>query len=244
MPSPDGNSRGMARGTVLITGGAGFVGSHVADELLQHGYRVRVLDNLDPQVHGAEREWPDYLDPAVECLRGDVRDADAVRKALRGAEAVIHGRSLGFGDVVAQVTAEAVEGRLPPHDHSAARQLREDPGVVGLALQGFGQVAPDLACMDVEGRSDLDVADVVTADPGIHQAGDHGVLGGVAIVGESLHEGRRAVARADDSDLQRCGVQGFRPSVAVGTAPSMQETRKPAGAGYAWEWAQATGNRV
>ena len=74
---------------VLITGGAGFIGSHLADELLAHGHRVRVLDSLDPQVHpGGHR--PAYLDPEVELVRGDVRDPDAVARALEGVEAVYH----------------------------------------------------------------------------------------------------------------------------------------------------------
>ncbi|HEX2121397.1 MAG TPA: NAD-dependent epimerase/dehydratase family protein [Thermoanaerobaculia bacterium] len=76
--------------TVLITGGAGFIGSHLSDALLQRGHRVRVLDNLDPQVHGAERRRPDYLDPEVELVVGDVRDADAVANALEGVDTVFH----------------------------------------------------------------------------------------------------------------------------------------------------------
>src|SRR3954471_15723180 len=75
---------------VLITGGAGFLGSHLADELLARGYRVRVLDNLAPQVHGEHGRRPDYLDPGVELIRGDVRDTDAVRRALNGMDAVFH----------------------------------------------------------------------------------------------------------------------------------------------------------
>ena len=77
------------RGTILITGGAGFIGSHLADELLAHGYRVRVLDDLTPQVHGAG-ERPDYLSPEVELVTGDVRDPDAVARAVEGADAVVH----------------------------------------------------------------------------------------------------------------------------------------------------------
>ena len=53
----------MAQKKILITGGAGFVGSHVADELLEHGYHVRVLDNFSPQVHGTEGARPTYLAP-------------------------------------------------------------------------------------------------------------------------------------------------------------------------------------
>ncbi|MDQ3283652.1 MAG: NAD-dependent epimerase/dehydratase family protein [Acidobacteriota bacterium] len=75
---------------VLITGGAGFIGSHLADALLQDGHKVRVLDNLDPQVHGEQGRRPEYLDPEVELMVGDVRDAGAVAKALDGIDSVFH----------------------------------------------------------------------------------------------------------------------------------------------------------
>jgi dTDP-L-rhamnose 4-epimerase len=75
---------------ILITGGAGFVGSHLADELLAHGYEVRALDSISPQVHGADAARPSYLDREVELIPGDVRDRDAVRHALRGVDAVFH----------------------------------------------------------------------------------------------------------------------------------------------------------
>ena len=75
---------------VLITGGAGFIGSHVADELLARGYAVRALDNLSPQVHGEDAERPSYLHPEVELVVGDVCDAAAVRAALRDVDAVFH----------------------------------------------------------------------------------------------------------------------------------------------------------
>ena len=78
----------MAR-TVLITGGAGFIGSHLGDELLRAGDRVRVIDTLVEQVHeGAGR--PDYLDADVELQTGDVRDREAVDRALDGVDAVVH----------------------------------------------------------------------------------------------------------------------------------------------------------
>ncbi len=82
---------------VLITGGAGFIGSHVADELLRQGLRVRALDSLVPQVHGPDRRRPAYLDPEVELIVGDVRDRDAVRSALRGVDAVCPLRGRGRG---------------------------------------------------------------------------------------------------------------------------------------------------
>ena len=77
-------------GRILITGGAGFIGSHLADELLVHGYRVRALDDLSEQVHGPGASRPGYLSPEVELVEGDVRDPEAVRKALQGIDAVFH----------------------------------------------------------------------------------------------------------------------------------------------------------
>jgi dTDP-L-rhamnose 4-epimerase len=75
---------------VLITGGAGFIGSHAADVLLAAGYEVRLLDNLSPQVHGGNRQRPSYLSPDAELLVGDITDAQAVERALRGTDMVLH----------------------------------------------------------------------------------------------------------------------------------------------------------
>ena len=77
-------------GRVLITGGAGFIGSHLADELLENGYQVRALDNLSEQVHGPKLSRPSYLSPEVELIDGDVRDPETVRRALTGIDAVFH----------------------------------------------------------------------------------------------------------------------------------------------------------
>lgn len=74
---------------VLITGGAGFIGSHLSDHLLARGYDVRIFDSLLPQVHAGGRK-PDYLNPDAEFVKGDVRDRDAVRDALAGVDAVVH----------------------------------------------------------------------------------------------------------------------------------------------------------
>ena len=79
----------MIDGRVLITGGAGFIGSHVAEALLERGYRVRALDSLIPQVHPASAR-PAYLPRDVELVVGDVRDPHAVRRALIDVDRVIH----------------------------------------------------------------------------------------------------------------------------------------------------------
>jgi dTDP-L-rhamnose 4-epimerase len=89
---------------VLITGGAGFIGSHAADELLRGGHRVRALDVLLPQVHGAGKRRPAYLSPDVELVVGDVRDRDVVARALEGVNAVLHFAALvGVGQSMYQI---------------------------------------------------------------------------------------------------------------------------------------------
>jgi dTDP-L-rhamnose 4-epimerase len=115
---------------VLITGGAGFIGSHLARTLLRRGYHVRALDNLTPQVHpGGVR--PDYLDAGVELIVGDVRDEHAVRRALLDVDSVIHlaarvgvGQSMyEIGEYVAvnsQGTAVLLQALL---DHPVRRLL-------------------------------------------------------------------------------------------------------------------------
>ncbi|MBL8055600.1 MAG: NAD-dependent epimerase/dehydratase family protein [Anaerolineales bacterium] len=74
---------------ILVTGGAGFIGSHTVDLLLSRGHTVRVLDALEPPVH-AERRRPDYLPAEAEFILGDVRDRAAWERALAGVDAVFH----------------------------------------------------------------------------------------------------------------------------------------------------------
>ncbi|HJW67988.1 MAG TPA: NAD-dependent epimerase/dehydratase family protein, partial [Candidatus Binatia bacterium] len=73
---------------VLVTGGAGFIGSFVVDRLLAAGHGVRLLDNLDPQVHPDGP--PDYLARDAQLVVGDVRDRAILERALDGVDAVVH----------------------------------------------------------------------------------------------------------------------------------------------------------
>ena len=74
---------------ILVTGGAGFIGSHTVDLLLAQGYEVRVLDSLMPPVHIAG-QLPAYFPRAAEFMQGDVRDKAAWERALAGMDAVFH----------------------------------------------------------------------------------------------------------------------------------------------------------
>ena len=87
---------------VLVTGGAGFVGSHTVDALLARGHEVRVFDQFIGQVHGESR--PDYLNGAAEIMAGDIRDLESVRKAVRGVDAIYHfAAAVGVGQSMYEI---------------------------------------------------------------------------------------------------------------------------------------------
>jgi dTDP-L-rhamnose 4-epimerase len=93
---------------VLITGGAGFIGSHLADTLLARGHTVTVLDNLLPQVHGdAERDengWPVYLNRGARRIKGDVLHEDVFEASLHGVTDLVHlAASVGVGQSMTNV---------------------------------------------------------------------------------------------------------------------------------------------
>ncbi|MDO8638378.1 MAG: SDR family NAD(P)-dependent oxidoreductase [Candidatus Daviesbacteria bacterium] len=78
----------MKHKKILVTGGAGFIGSFLVDELIEKGYDVRILDNLEEQVHQGQK--PKYLNKKAEFIKGDVRNYDDFKKALDGIDAVFH----------------------------------------------------------------------------------------------------------------------------------------------------------
>jgi dTDP-L-rhamnose 4-epimerase len=87
---------------VLITGGAGFVGSHLADGLLRHGDAVRVYDNLAPQVHVGG--MPTYLSSEVEFIRGDMQDFEKLREAVRNVDVIFHlAAAVGVGQSMYEI---------------------------------------------------------------------------------------------------------------------------------------------
>ena len=88
-------------GPILVTGGAGFIGSHVVDALLEAGQEVRVLDAL---LAGAHRERPSYVDERAEWIEGDVRDPEVAAAAVDGAEAVCHQAAMvGLGTDIGDI---------------------------------------------------------------------------------------------------------------------------------------------
>ncbi len=114
---------------MLITGGAGFVGSHLADALARQGCRVVLFDNLEPQVHGGEGGRPEYLDRDHELVIGDVRDPDTLGPRVREAEVVVYlAAMVGVGQSMYQVRRYTEVNTL-----GAANLLQilvDDPGQV------------------------------------------------------------------------------------------------------------------
>src|SRR5215831_12024340 len=101
------------KNTILVTGGAGFIGSHVVDELIRAGYSVRVLDNLTTSIHGAAHRRPKFLHPDADLILGDIQDPETIRRALVGVQGVCHLASVvGVGqsmmDVRSYTTANTV----------------------------------------------------------------------------------------------------------------------------------------
>jgi dTDP-L-rhamnose 4-epimerase len=95
----------MGSKNILVTGGAGFIGSNLADALLDEGHTVRVMDALVPQVHGDDAECPRYLPDEVEFIRGDVVDRQKWERALEGIDVVFHeAAEVGVGQSMYEIS--------------------------------------------------------------------------------------------------------------------------------------------
>lgn len=126
---------------VLITGGAGFVGSHLADGLLAAGHHVRVLDDLSPQIHPAGP--PEYLSREVELIQGDVRDPNRLRDVLAGVDVIFHfAATVGVGQSMYEIsrymsvntlgTAELLQALLD-------NKLRPEKLIVASSMSIYGE---------------------------------------------------------------------------------------------------------
>lgn len=147
----------MEKANVLVTGGAGFIGSHLVDGLVEKGHRVRVLDALVSQVHG-ERAEPKYVNPAAEFVLGDVCDRAAVDAALEGIDVVYHeAAEVGVGqsmyeieryvranDLGTAVVLEAVLARRPQIKKLMVASSMSIYGEGAYTCADCGPVAPQL----------------------------------------------------------------------------------------------------
>jgi dTDP-L-rhamnose 4-epimerase len=129
----------VGRRLALVTGGAGFIGSHVVDELAQHGWDVRVLDSLHPHAH---RGVPGYLRDDVDYRWADLRDADAVRSALDGVDGVSHQAAMvGLGADLTDITDYVEHNSLGTAVVLRAMYERGFPGplVLGGSMVVYGE---------------------------------------------------------------------------------------------------------
>ena len=126
---------------VLITGGAGFIGAHLARHLLAAGCRVRVLDSLVEQVHPGGRR-PSYLEPSVELVVGDVRHRAAVDRAVAGMDEVVHlAARVGVGQSmyeIAEYTSVNSAGTAVLLEALAERPVRKLVVASSMSVYGEG----------------------------------------------------------------------------------------------------------
>ncbi|WP_040621078.1 NAD-dependent epimerase/dehydratase family protein [Rhodovulum sp. PH10] len=186
---------------VLVTGGAGFIGSHVTDLLLERGFAVRVLDNLDPQVHDGN-DTPRHLSAEAELIVGDVRDPDAVARALDGAGAVIHlAASVGVGQSMYEIASYTEVNDLGTAVLMEALLRRPvERMVIASSMSVYGEgsarhpdgtiVAPDDRTADQlrKGRWDLETADGTPLAPVPTAETKPPALGSIYALGKFVQE--------------------------------------------------------
>ena len=143
---------------VLITGGAGFIGSHLGDLCLSRGYEVTAFDNLDPQVHGENASRPAYLNSDIELIRGDVRNPEAIAQALKQADILVHlAAAVGVGQSMYEIVrytsnntmgaAVVLEEAVKQRDHIEKMLVASSMSIYGEGLYlcpDCGEITPRL----------------------------------------------------------------------------------------------------
>jgi len=199
---------------VLLTGGAGFIGTHVLRELLQRGHATRVMDSLRPDVH-AKASWTPP--EGVEFVHGDVRDAAQVDRALEGVEAVIHlAAKVGLGV-----------------------DIGDTPDYVSSNDYGTAEVLAAMARADV-GHLTL-ASSMVVYGEGIGTCPDHGEVRPGPRTEESLRQGRfEPPCPICGAELQLALVNEAVPV----DPRNVYASTKVAQELFAANWARATGGSV
>lgn len=128
--------------TCLVTGGAGFIGSFLVDELVKQGHRVKIYDSLTPQVH-PNGEMPEYINREAEFIHGDVRDYDTFKQALAGVDVVFHeAAAVGVGQSQYQVKHYVdvnIGGTANLLDILANEKTRVSKIIVAASMSSYGE---------------------------------------------------------------------------------------------------------
>ena len=132
---------------ILVTGGAGFIGSHIVDELIAQGHAVRILDNFDPQVHAGGKG---HIHPQAEFIQGDVRDEEVIKKAMEDIEVVFHkAAAVGVGQSMYQI-AHYVDvnnmGTARLLDFIVNKKNAVQKIIVASSMSSYGEGAYECSC--------------------------------------------------------------------------------------------------
>lgn len=126
---------------VLVTGGAGFIGSHLVDLLVKEGFTVRILDNLESQVHQGRK--PDYLNRKAEFIQGDVRNRSQLQKSIKGCEAIFHlAARVGVGQSqyeIKRYVETNIGGTANLFDILANEKHKVTKVIVAASMSGYGE---------------------------------------------------------------------------------------------------------
>jgi dTDP-L-rhamnose 4-epimerase len=127
--------------TCLVTGGAGFIGSFIVDELVKQGHKVRIYDNLEPQVH--QGKFPEYLNKEAEFIQGDVRDYESLKKAIDGVDVVFHKAAMvGVGQSQYEIKRYVdvnIGGTANLLDIIANEKTRVSKIIVAASMSSYGE---------------------------------------------------------------------------------------------------------
>jgi len=128
---------------ILVTGGAGFIGSHLVDKLIELGHEVAVFDNLDPQVHGDGQKIPKYLNKECKFIKRDIRNRDALKRALKGREIIFHqAAAVGVGQSMYEInkyTEVNILGTANLLDILANENHRVEKLIIASSMSVYGE---------------------------------------------------------------------------------------------------------
>lgn len=128
--------------TCLVTGGAGFIGSFLVDELIRRGYTVKIYDNLEPQVHPGGKT-PEYLNPEAEFIQADILDYDRLKKAMEGIDVIFHQAAMvGVGQSQYQIKRYVdvnIGGTANVLDIIANERMNVSKIIVAASMSSYGE---------------------------------------------------------------------------------------------------------
>jgi dTDP-L-rhamnose 4-epimerase len=145
---------------ILVTGGAGFIGSHLVDKLVEQGHKVKIYDNLDPQVHGKAQKKPKYLNKEAEFIKADIRNESALKKAIKNIDIIFHqAAKVGVGQSMYQVKEYvdvSINGTAQLLDILVNTKNKVKKLIVAASMSSYGEgsyVCPQCGPMFPEVRS-------------------------------------------------------------------------------------------